>query len=224
MKLHKAFAIALAGLSLAPLAARAADELSLQFSFEDSNGLVTGDAMLSANPVLNDPGAFLATSGNLDITAPAADGISGEYQLFQNPSAPNASTSPTGLFIYDDLVMPGSNPVVTNPGILAFGGPSGNNVPEGKGDEINFFSSGSNTYDLYTGANGNYPYSYVFSVPQGSVSAQVIVSAAAVRSAALSRSLVAAPEPSAWLIMGSFLLIGLCKLRSGEAPFRAQAL
>jgi hypothetical protein len=31
------------------------------------------------------------------------------------------------------------------------------------------------------------------------------------------KSLVAAPEPATWLIMGGFLLIALCKARSREA-------
>jgi hypothetical protein len=144
----------------------------------------------------------------LDITAPTADNIAGSYSLFANAGSPNAQTSPTGLFIYDDLVFPGGNPIVTNPGLLAFGGPGLGNAPEGKGSEINFFSEGSNTYDLYTGVNGSYPYSYVFTTPQGgSATARVQVTQAL----AGARELVAAPEPSTWLIMASFLLMGLFK-------------
>jgi hypothetical protein len=212
MKLRKNIIFALAALSAAPLAARATD-LSLDFSFDDSNGLVTGDFSLTATAVAGDPGTYLATAGTLDITAPAADGIAGDYQLIQNPVAPNATGSPTGLFIYDDLVMPGSNPVVTNPGLLAFGGPGLGNVPEGKGTELNFFSSGANTYNLYTGANGNYPYSAVFTTPQGSVSVKVFSASPQLAG----RNLVAAPEPSVWLVMGSFLLIALCKSGSAKA-------
>jgi hypothetical protein len=199
MKLSKNIILALAALSAAPLAARATD-LSVDFSFDDSNGLVTGDFSLTATAVAGDAGTYLATAGTLDITAPAADGIAGEYKLYQNPVAPNPTGSPTGLFIYDDLVMPGSNPVVTNPGLLAFGGPGQGNVPEGKGQEINFFSGGANTYYLYAGSNGNYPYSASFTASQGSATVKV----------------VAAPEPSAWLVMGSFLLIGLCKPTSAK--------
>src|SRR5580700_10371211 len=72
--LCKYMALALAGLAIGPLAARA-DDISLQFSFEDSNGLVTGDALFTATPVLSDPGAYLATAGTLHITAPSADDI-----------------------------------------------------------------------------------------------------------------------------------------------------
>ncbi len=166
MKTYKSIALALAALSIWTLAARAAT-IDLSFNFEDPNGIVTGEASLTATPVFDDPGAYLATAGTLDITAPAADGIAGDYTLFQNPFAGNAEYSPTGLFIYDDLVMPGGSPVVTNPGFLGVGGPGTGSVPEGKGSEINFFSNGANTYDLYTGVNGGYPYAYEFTVPQG---------------------------------------------------------
>jgi hypothetical protein len=210
MKLHKYIAFALAGLAISPLAAHATT-LSLLFSYEDPNGAVNGDFTLTATAVAGDPGAYLATAGTLDLTAPTADGIAGTYSLVANPGAPNAQNSPTGMFIYDNLVMPGSNPVVTNPGILAFGGSGLGSVPEGKGSELNFFSSGANTYDLYTASNGNYTYSYVFTTPQGSVTAAVVTPGGA------GRDLVAAPEPATWLIMASFLLIVLCKAGSGQA-------
>jgi len=118
-------------------------------------------------------------------------------------------------------VMPGGSPVVTNPGLLAFGGPGLGNVPEGNGVEINFFSSDANTYDLYTAANGNYSYSYVFTTSNGSVSASVVSSSGQISGKGAAqlagRDLVAAPEPSTWLIMGSFLLIVLCKTRTPKA-------
>jgi len=211
MKLLKLTTLALAALSLAPLAARATD-ISLLFSYQDPNGLVSGDFTLQATAVAGDPGAYLASAGTLDLTAPSADGIAGTYTLVANPGAPNAQYSATGLFIYDDLVMPGSSPVVTNPGLLAVGGPANSFVPEGKGTELNFFSEGPNTYDLYTGANGSYPYSYVFTTPQGSVSATVVN-----KPGSAGPNLVAAPEPATWLIMASFLLIVLCGARSRVA-------
>jgi hypothetical protein len=212
VKLCKLIALALAGLSVGPLAARATT-IDLHFDYEDPNGLVTGNASLTATPVFGDPGAYEATAGTLNITAPSADQIAGSYSLFSNPGSPNAQYSPTGLFIYDDLIFPGSNPIVTNPGMLAFGGASLGNAPEGKGAEINFFSEGSNTYDLYTGVNGSYPYSYVFTTPQGgSATARVVVTPAL----AGARELVAAPEPATWLIMASFLLIGLLKAGSRQ--------
>jgi len=211
MKLFKYIAFALTGLSIGPLAARATD-ISLLFSYEDPNGLVSGDFTLAATAVAGDPGAYLATAGTLNLTAPSADGIAGNYSLVPNSGAPNAQSSPTGLFIYDDLVMPGANPVITNPGLLAFGGPGTGAVPEGQGSEINLFSDGANTYDLYTGVNGSYPYSYVFTTPGGSVTAKVVTPASN-----HGADLVAAPEPATWLIMGSFLLIVLCKARSWKA-------
>jgi hypothetical protein len=210
MKHYQYAVLALAGLFFGPVAARAVN-LSLLFSYEDPNGRVSGDFTLMATAVAGDPGAYLATGGTLDLTAPAADGIAGDYTLVPNPDAPNSLSSATGLFIYDDLVMPGSNPVVTNPGLLAFGGPGLGDVPEGKGTEINLFSSGPNTYDLYTGANGSYPYSYVFTTPQGSITASVPTPLSG-----SSRQLIAAPEPSMWVITGSFLVIALRAARRRE--------
>ena len=219
MKHYKYIAFALAGLSIGPLAARATT-LSVDFSYEDPNGLVTGDFTLAATAVAGDPGAYLATAGTLDLTAPAADGIAGDYSLVPNSGAPNAQYSPTGLFIYDDLVTPGADPVVTNPGLLAFGGPGLGDVPEGKGSEINFFSNGANTYDLYTGVNGSYPYSYQFTTSPASVTATVYQATVSERIGnsvpQIGRDLVAAPEPATWLIMGSFLLIALGVVRSRE--------
>jgi hypothetical protein len=228
MKSLQNIALIFGTLCMGTLAARATD-LSVQFSYDDSNGLVTGDFTLTATAVAGDPGAYLATAGTLDLTAPAADGIAGTYSLVTNPGAPNSQYSPTGLFIYDDLVLPGSNPVVTNPGLLAFGGPGLGNVPEGNGSEINFFSNGANTYDLYTGVNGNYPYSYEFTTPSGSVTATVYQAVSGQSSQAkpalkggigagsYSSNLVAAPEPASWLMMGSFLGLALVAIRRHQA-------
>jgi hypothetical protein len=213
----KCIALALACLSAGPFATRATT-LSVDFSYEDPNGTVSGAFTLQGTAVAGQANTFLATAGTLDLTAPAADGIAGDYSLVPNPGPPNAQYSPTGLFIYDDLVMAASDPVVTNPGLLAFGGPSSGSVPEGQGAELNFFSNGAGTYDLYTGANGNYPYSYQFttsgptSVYPATVTATVVTATPNV-----GRDLVAAPEPAMWLVMGTFFLIVLCKGRSWEA-------
>src|SRR5471030_1722820 len=111
--LGKLAAIALAALSSGLLSAHATS-LSFGFSFEDANGLVSGEALLEATALSDNSGGFMATAGTLVLTAPAADGIAGTYQLFANPAGANALTSPTGLFIYDDLILPGANPIVTN--------------------------------------------------------------------------------------------------------------
>jgi hypothetical protein len=203
-------------LLLAPLAGHAT-EISLLFSYQDPNGTVSGDFTLTATAIANDPGAYIATGGSLNLIAPAADDIAGTYRVIPNYSAPNAQYSQTGMFIYDDLVMPGGSPVVTNPPILAFGGPASGWVPEGNGSELNLFSVGSNTYDLYTASNGNYPYSYVFSTPQGSISASIVGAPSASRPLLAPRNLIAAPEPSTWAIMAGFLLIIPCMGRSREA-------
>jgi hypothetical protein len=206
----------LLALLLAPLAGHAT-EISLLFSYQDPNGTVSGDFTLPATAVANDPGAYMATGGTLNLLAPSADGIAGTYSIVPNWGGQNAQYSQTGMFIFDDLVMPGGSPVVTNPGILAFGGPASGWVPEGNGSELNLFSVGNNTYDLYTASNGNYPYSYVFSTPQGSISASIVGAPSASRPLLAPRNLIAAPEPSAWAIMAGFLLIIPCMGRSREA-------
>jgi hypothetical protein len=223
MKLHKYIPIAIAAMLVGTLGAHA-DLLSLDFSYQDNNGLVTGDALLQCNPVQGQLGDFIATAGTLDITAPTADGISGDYTIVANPNGTNATYSETGMFIYDDQVMPGGEPIVTNPGLLAFGGSTLGSVPEGKGSELNLFSQAANTYDLYTASNGNYTYSYVFTLGQNGSS----ISAKKVSSGGTS-GLIAAPEPATWLIMAGFLLIacgraalpkGRLNLIAAQAPRR----
>ncbi len=207
LQYYRLILLAFASLAMAPSAAHAAI-LSLRFGYEDSNGAVTGNATLNVTPLFNNPGAFLATSGNLNIDAPAADNISGDYKLFASPTAPNASLSPTGLFIYDNLVFPGGRPVVTNPGLLGFGGNAPGSTPEGRGREINFFSNGENTYELYTGVNGSYPYSHEFTTATGSVTTTF---------AARNGNVLAAPEPGTWIVMASFLMIRLFNAGSLKA-------
>ncbi len=58
MKLSKFIAIGIAGLSIAPIAARAAtgtDTITLLFNYVDPNGPVTGDMTLTAAPLVGDP-------------------------------------------------------------------------------------------------------------------------------------------------------------------------
>lgn len=168
MKINKYLPLALVALFTVPLAIHATT-IDVDFSYTDGSGLVTGDATLTASLIA--PGEYEATAGSITISAasPADSYIEGTYGLITNPNSPNASYSPSGLFIYDDLVFPGAAPIVTYPGLLGFGP-----LPDG-GAEINFFSEGPNTYDLYTGADGGYPYAYQFTVPDGTATATVEV-------------------------------------------------
>jgi len=92
----------------------------------------------------------LATSGHISVIG---GGYSGNtFQLIPNPVPPSEQYSPTGYFIYDNLVYPGTNPSVDNGGLL-FGVPGS--------VEINVFSNGvspgvpNGTSQIYdnTGAN-----------------------------------------------------------------------
>jgi len=156
--IDKYIVLALAGLLVGPVATRA-DTINLDFSYTDDYGLVSGDATLDAT--LISPGVYFANSGSLDLTAPAADGVAGIYQLISTPAASNPLYSPTGLFVYDEFVLPGSDPAGANFGVLAFGAP---------GDAVNFFSYGPGDYAVYSSYTvaDNDPESYS---PPGTVAA-----------------------------------------------------
>ena len=64
-----------------------------------------------------------------------------------NPSPPGQQYSPSGLFIYDDQLLPGQNPLILNGGLLFTSGST----------EVNIFSE-PGTYRYYEGVAGGYPY------------------------------------------------------------------
>lgn len=63
-----------------------------------------------------------------------------------NPAGPATSNSPSGFFFYDDLLLPGQNPLITGGGLLF-------NIA---GDEDNIFSNGPGpaTYQFYSKNSG----------------------------------------------------------------------
>ena len=182
-----------------------AETLTLNFSYADGNGTVDGNGDFTVTPISGSPDVFALLSGNLTIKAPAADGIAGIYNLISNPNSnpAAASYSSSGLFIYDNQLT--TNPgvfggaFVTNPGIL---------VGNSSGTEINLFSVGANTYNLYKGSGGSYPYSFAFSTAGGSSG-----SSAGTMSVRMTTGVVAAPEPAAWAVMVGFLGLALFSLR-----------
>ena len=104
-----------------------------------SGGLLLGDA--------NGDGTYTAVSGNGAVS----DGTT--LSLISNPNPPSETLSPSGFFLYDDQLLPGQNPSITNGGLLFSIVSPG--AYEGGATEINIFSNGPGpgTY-LYYANNG----------------------------------------------------------------------
>jgi len=107
------------------------------FNYSFAIGPDTGYGNLNTTDIGN--GEFLATSGTLTVTG--GEDV-GEYSLF--PGGPGEMNSPSGYFLYDDLLYPSLDPDVDNGGLLF----------TGNGLEINIFSLGPDNYQFY--ANSGY--------------------------------------------------------------------
>ncbi len=89
-------------------------------------------------------------NGGFDITSVTGT-ILGVVQVTLAGGDPGAggAISPDGLFIYDNILYPTSNPVFDIDGLL---------VQIGQDSYANLWGNGSaNSYSLYTSANGGYP-------------------------------------------------------------------
>jgi hypothetical protein len=125
------------------LASAAANAETFDWTFTSNAGDLFASGMLTVDTStaytvsgLSGP-AYSVTGGNGTISGP---GILDALALFTNPSPPNSQLSPSGFFIYDDMLSPTSNPVISNPGLLFFGTSSGPCAPTAC--EYNFFSNG----------------------------------------------------------------------------------
>jgi hypothetical protein len=123
-------------------------------TFTSNDGSIVGSGWISGTLNAGGGGVYTATGGSFEITGTGGPAFSQlPYSLIPNPSAPNAAYSPSGFFIYDNQVLTGQNPFLSNPGLL-FGG-SGDSV------EINLFSNGpssplpNGTYQLYQNNGAN---------------------------------------------------------------------
>ena len=104
-----------------------------QFSFTNSTVSITGT--LTSNP--NGDGTFTAVSGTAHV---AGAPVNGDPAFVANPNAPGStvySSLGSSYGVYDDLLRPGSSPLITDGGLL-FQFPSGLFV--------NIFSSGASSY------------------------------------------------------------------------------
>ena len=113
------------------------------FAFSYSGVGVSGSGTLTADQIA--PGEYVVVAGTDQATG---GGVNGNLTLFPNPGSPNASLSPSGYFLYDNLLFEGSDPVVSNGGLL---------FTNGTGGEVNLFSNGPGLYVDYDNTGFNVP-------------------------------------------------------------------
>lgn len=170
------------------------------FLFTFTAAGVSGSASLSATDNLN--GTYTATGGT-----GAFNGV--PVSVLTDAAYP--ALSPLGLFIYDDLLYPGSNPVIDGFGLL-FSVPSG----------ISPFSGNPGTTEINLWGNGDGSYQYYEGGPQGPGYATTSFSEISLSLADPVSDPVSVPEPDVAMLLGGALL-GLAALltpsrRSDAAP------
>jgi hypothetical protein len=101
------------------------------FDFTFAIGPDTGYGSLNTIDAGN--GQFLATAGTLTVTG---GGEAGSYSLYPDPIGPSATISPSGFFIYDNVLYPSIDPVIDLDGLLF----------TGNGLEINIWGNGPGSY------------------------------------------------------------------------------
>ena len=139
-------AAALAALALGGFAS-VASATTFVFDYASNDG--TQEAVGTLTATSNGDGAYTATSGTIDAFGPVT---TGSGTLTPNPAGVAASYSASGAFIYDDQLLPGQNPLITNPGLLFNIG----------GNEVNIYSNGPGpgAYEFETWVNSGYSADY----------------------------------------------------------------
>jgi PEP-CTERM motif len=111
-----------------------------KFTFQSSDAALTATGEFTVNAADQVTGVSGAVAG---LTNQSISGV------FANPSFPNSSTSPDGLFIYDNLYSP-AGMVFDYSGLLF-------TTAENPGGYWNLWASSPGTYSLYESAGGSYP-------------------------------------------------------------------
>ncbi len=111
------------------------------FVFSYSGVGVSGSGTLTANQIA--PGEYVVVAGT---DTAIGGGVSGVLSLIVNPNSPNELYSPSGYFLFDNVLLPSSDPLITNGGLL-FG--------DGTGGEVNLYSNGPDAYVDYDNTGFN---------------------------------------------------------------------
>jgi hypothetical protein len=107
------------------------------FYFTFSIGGVTGSGTLFATS--NGDGTYTAISGTATETGANSQGTMA-LSLIANPTPTGEVVSQSGFFLYDDQLLPGQNPLITNGGLL---------FRSANGNEVNIYSNGASSYQYY---------------------------------------------------------------------------
>ena len=107
------------------------------FSFTD--GVNMGDVVVGTTIIGTDT---VAVVGSVNITAGADIGT---YSLYANPSPPTVVSSPSGAFVYNNVLYPG-DPILDVYGLLFTGG----------GLEINIWGNSPGNYSFWSHNAGGY--------------------------------------------------------------------
>jgi hypothetical protein len=111
-----------------------------KFTFQSSDAELTATGQFTVNGADEVTGVSGAVAG---LTNQSISGI------FANPSFPNSSYSPDGLFIYDNLYSP-TGMAFDYSGLLF-------TTADNPGGYWNLWASSPGTYSLYESAGGSYP-------------------------------------------------------------------
>jgi hypothetical protein len=139
--MRKTFVTIIATLATATLLTiTASSAATYNFNFQSSDAQLTASGEFTVNAADEVIGVSGAVAG---LTNQSITGV------FANPSFPNSSTSPDGLFIYDNLYSP-TGMAFDYSGMLftTAGNPGG---------YWNLWASSPGTYSLYESARGSYP-------------------------------------------------------------------
>jgi hypothetical protein len=179
-------AIMAAALVMAVQAQAAMSTFDLQYS-DPSGNVLSG--LLTANPLGGNE--YLAVSGSITLTSSSNPGLNGTYTLLAG--GPGTLTSPSGQFLYNNVLYYPGDPIVDFSGVLAF--------TSSPGVELNLFGTAPGNYALYS-----YNGSQVNLYPGGGFNNQGGVATA---------SLTPVPEPTTMLAGAGAL--GLALLGIGRA-------
>src|SRR5208283_2970965 len=113
------------------------------FDFTFTIGSDTGYGSLGTTYI--GTGEFLAVAGTVTVTGTANGQGVGTYPLY--PGGPAQTTSPSGRFLYDDVLYPSADPVIDNNGPL---------FRDSSGFEINIWSNGADSYEFDESNGGGY--------------------------------------------------------------------